>query len=314
MDYPTGHIPEELKNFKDVNSGHDDYNSDLNMIGADYFIQFSTNRYSGGKQYDLMRFKGSFRWDQDRGSYSESWGGLGQWSLYDSTITPANELGPFTRQFQVGDQSKYFPLYASDEKGNYDINFTYTSEYASPNGSNPASSSPEGIAFINTPANELYPSFLIRGEQDRIASPYIEKMFYCSDKSGNFDIYQIDFPGDENILSFLTSKVLRPSTAVDALNSAYEDKCPFFANNRLVFASNRPGGFGGFDLYYAVYENGQFSPPVNFGETINTAFDEYRPIIEAPAQFDNEFIIFSSNRPGGKGGYDLYYTGIPKVD
>jgi hypothetical protein len=51
--------------------------------------------------------------------------------------------------------------------------------------------------------------------------------------------------------------------------------------------------------------DGVFSAPVNFGQTINTKYAEYRPIIAAPAKFDKEFMIFSSNRPGGKGMFDL---------
>ena len=30
-------------------------------------------------------------------------------------------------------------------------------------------------------------------------------------------------------------------------------------------------------------------------------------------EFNNDFMIFSSNRPGGLGGFDLYYVGIPDI-
>jgi len=33
----------------------------------------------------------------------------------------------------------------------------------------------------------------------------------------------------------------------------------------MVFASDRAGGFGGFDLYYSRLQNGKWSAPVNFG-------------------------------------------------
>ncbi|MBP6977918.1 MAG: hypothetical protein PHD61_01805 [Bacteroidales bacterium] len=79
----------------------------------------------------------------------------------------------------------------------------------------------------------------------------------------------------------------------------------------MVFASNRDGGFGGYDLYYSRRENDTWTAPVNFGEKINTAFDEYRPIVLMVSGFTNELMFFSSNRPGGNGGFDLYYTGIP---
>jgi len=96
------------------------------------------------------------------------------------------------------------------------------------------------------------------------------------------------------------------------LSSESDDKCPFISNDMLVFTSNRTGGYGGFDLYYSRRENGKWSTPVNFGPKINTAYDEYRPIIRPEYGFTNDFMLFSSNRPGGKGGFDLYYVGIDK--
>jgi hypothetical protein len=78
----------------------------------------------------------------------------------------------------------------------------------------------------------------------------------------------------------------------------------------MVFASNREGGLGGYDLYYSVFTKGQWSAPVNFGPSINTASDEYRPVLGSDEEFTNVFMMFSSNRPGGHGGFDLYFTGI----
>jgi hypothetical protein len=80
----------------------------------------------------------------------------------------------------------------------------------------------------------------------------------------------------------------------------------------LIFTSNRPGGYGGFDLYYSKYENGNWSAPTNFGSKINSPFDEYRPILfDEEIDFEKDMMVFSSNRTGGKGGFDLYFVGIP---
>ena len=97
------------------------------------------------------------------------------------------------------------------------------------------------------------------------------------------------------------------------LSSQNDDKCPFILGNMLVFTSDRPGGYGGFDLYYSLYSNGLWSSPVNFGSKINSTYDEYRPIVKIVNGFKNNFMIFSSNRPGGLGGYDLYYVGIENI-
>jgi hypothetical protein len=78
----------------------------------------------------------------------------------------------------------------------------------------------------------------------------------------------------------------------------------------MVFSSDKPGGLGGYDFYWSVYDNGCWSNPVNFGAPVNSAYNEYRAIASYAFEFDNELLIFSSDRPCGKGGYDLYYAGI----
>jgi outer membrane protein OmpA-like peptidoglycan-associated protein len=51
-------------------------------------------------------------------------------------------------------------------------------------------------------------------------------------------------------------------------------------NRSLYFASDRPGGFGGMDLYYVdILGNGNYSAPVNLGPDINTAADEIFPFV-----------------------------------
>jgi hypothetical protein len=97
-------------------------------------------------------------------------------------------------------------------------------------------------------------------------------------------------------------------------SSEYDDKCPFIEGNLMVLVSDRPGGYGGFDLYYSTYKDGEWTTPVNFSENINTEYDEYRPIVKTyKDEFTNDFMIFSSNRAGGKDGFDLYYVGISKM-
>jgi tetratricopeptide (TPR) repeat protein len=68
----------------------------------------------------------------------------------------------------------------------------------------------------------------------------------------------------------------------------------------LYFVSDMPSGFGGFDLYYSIYRNNSWSPPVNLGDLVNTAGDELFPYS------DNGKFYFSSNGRAGLGGLDLY--------
>jgi len=72
---------------------------------------------------------------------------------------------------------------------------------------------------------------------------------------------------------------------------------------RLYFSSNRPGGFGGMDLYYSDFYNGAWGYPINLGPVVNTEGNEIFPYIEK-----NGRLHFASNGHAGLGGLDIYYT------
>ena len=69
----------------------------------------------------------------------------------------------------------------------------------------------------------------------------------------------------------------------------------------LYFVSDMPGGFGQTDIYKSELVNGQWSKPVNLGETINTSGKEMFPFV------DKEGILyFSSDGRPGMAGLDIY--------
>ncbi|MEM9887898.1 MAG: carboxypeptidase regulatory-like domain-containing protein [Bacteroidota bacterium] len=70
--------------------------------------------------------------------------------------------------------------------------------------------------------------------------------------------------------------------------------------NSMYFASDRPGGLGGFDIYVSYRTGGSWSTPENLGPNINTAGDEITPY------FDGRTLYFSSNWHNGYGGYDIF--------
>ena len=74
----------------------------------------------------------------------------------------------------------------------------------------------------------------------------------------------------------------------------------------LYFASNRPGGFGGFDIYVSQRASADdpWGSPVNLGPTVNTAFDEGN----AAFSRDEHLMFFQSRRPGGLGGIDIWVS------
>jgi outer membrane protein OmpA-like peptidoglycan-associated protein len=73
----------------------------------------------------------------------------------------------------------------------------------------------------------------------------------------------------------------------------------------LYFASRRPGGYGGSDIYVSHFQpNGSWSKPENLGPGINTAGDEFSPFIHA----DNQTLYFTSNGLLGYGDEDIFLT------
>lgn len=69
---------------------------------------------------------------------------------------------------------------------------------------------------------------------------------------------------------------------------------------RIIWASDRAGGAGGWDLWQAVLRDGRWQDPTPLA--LNTASDETDPYFS----HDGAWLYFASNHDGGRGGYDLY--------
>ena len=69
-------------------------------------------------------------------------------------------------------------------------------------------------------------------------------------------------------------------------------------------ACNRPGGLGNCDIYFSSFNNGKWSEPSNLGAPVNTNHWESTPSISA----DGKTLFFSSSRPGGFGGKDIWFS------
>ena len=70
---------------------------------------------------------------------------------------------------------------------------------------------------------------------------------------------------------------------------------------KLFFASNRPEGYGGMDLYFVEWDNGRWSMPINLGPEINTDKNEAFPFYH-----ESGILFFSSDGHKGSGGLDLF--------
>jgi len=92
------------------------------------------------------------------------------------------------------------------------------------------------------------------------------------------------------------------------VNSSSGEVCPRISGDglSLFFASNKPGGYGGRDLWVTkrATHTDAWGSPVNLGPNVNTSEAEVGLDISA----DGLMLFFSSTRPGGSGDQDLWVT------
>ena len=93
------------------------------------------------------------------------------------------------------------------------------------------------------------------------------------------------------------------------INSFYGERNACLSSNAniMYFSSNRPGGYGGYDLYVVKrLANGKWGRIYNLGPKINTVGNEDTPFIFA----DDKMLYFSSDGHDGMGGYDIFEAEI----
>jgi Tol biopolymer transport system component len=113
-------------------------------------------------------------------------------------------------------------------------------------------------------------------------------------------------PGDLYFSSLSGMDWTKPEKLNSNINSEFwEGSCSITSDGRyLFFASERPGGLGGRDLYLSEKVNGDWGPAVNLGPSINTQYNEDAPFIHP----DGITLFFSSEGHKSIGGYDIMYS------
>jgi len=156
-------------------------------------------------------------------------------------------------------------------------------------GSSINSSKDDGAAFISADGLELY---------------------FTSERSGNYNLY-VSKRSDKN------DNWSEP-VSLEILNSPDGESGPSLTADGLTlfFHSDRPGGFGGYDLYVTTREtqDANWSPPVNLGPAINTQYGD----ICASLSFDGHTLYFcdyslTDVRPDGIGGGDIWQASIESI-
>jgi len=95
----------------------------------------------------------------------------------------------------------------------------------------------------------------------------------------------------------------KPENLGTTINTVMDEDAPFISDDgtTLYFASKGHSGFGDYDIFKSIFENGAWTQPINLGQPINsTGHDIF--LIEA----DNNSSYFSSHRNGGYGDMDIY--------
>jgi outer membrane protein OmpA-like peptidoglycan-associated protein len=112
--------------------------------------------------------------------------------------------------------------------------------------------------------------------------------------SGGMDLY----------ISYLEGDVWSDPVHLDTfVNTEYHEIFPYLWNDTLLFfASERPDGWGGLDIYVSVKDGEVWQSPELLASPINSPFDDLGMILRDNAMSG----YFTSNRPGGQGKDDIY--------
>ena len=171
---------------------------------------------------------------------------------------------------------------------------------------NPVPFNPENLGdSINTELNEYWPSLSL--DESRIiftvllpkdmgikSEPGFQEDFYFSDK-------------DEN------GNWTRARNAGGFLNTEKNEGAQTLsADGRILYftACDRMDGFGKCDLYVSYNHSDRWTSPLNLGGTVNSRYSDKHPSVSS----DGRELYFASDRPGGKGGLDIWMTRKDKFD
>ncbi|MDO5979484.1 OmpA family protein [Flavivirga spongiicola] len=129
-------------------------------------------------------------------------------------------------------------------------------------------------------------------------SPKGDKLYFSSnmpESIGGYDIYVSDINTDGSLST--------PENLGSTVNTLSDEKYPSLSmdSKYLYFSSKGHDNMGGFDLFTSKILSNGYRTPRNMGSTINTRYDEIAYFLAAK----NKGYV-SSNRPNGKGGFDIY--------
>jgi tetratricopeptide (TPR) repeat protein len=165
----------------------------------------------------------------------------------------------------------------------------------------PVSFNPESVGNgVNTTEDEYWPSITADG-QTLMFTRQVQI------NRGRFSLPIKTFQEDFYLSLFSDNEWQSAINAGEPLNTLQNEGAQTLSSsgNYMFFtACDRPGGLGSCDIYFSALRNARWTVPYNLGPPVNTTSWESTPSISA----DGRMLFFSSNRPGGHGGKDLWYS------
>lgn len=193
---------------------------------------------------------------------------------------PINDVLPNSICANFGKQNKYLVINQFASFGGIDRGFSMTEK----NGIDFIFPSPIHIKNFTTKSNEVN----ITSSLD--TSVLILAMM-TKDSFVHMDLFVSFHSGDNNYSE--------PIHMGNGINSPYRESTPMLTHDgkRLYFTSDRPGGYGGKDIYYSDrldFTYTKWSVPQKLNPPVNSAYDDSHPHLLK----DNDVIYFTSNRDG----------------
>lgn len=289
----------EVENFKKFNTKQDEWAPRWGNPEKMNQIIFTSNREGsigkGRDQWTGGSFSDIYKSDKPKSKNTE-W--PGEWS----PVLPLDENESVNSAVNEGEASAnkkggaiYFTKCPQDKKKVMKC-YIYTSTKRGKSWSEPAlvELGPDSFNYIHP-----------------FISPDELTLYFASNKPGGYGGYDI-------YKASRTKKSGKFSTIENLgenVNTASQEVFPALRNDTLLyFSSDGHVGMGGLDIFVSAYSNGKFQEAQNLMSPINSSWDDIGIIFDETEALDplskSPYMdkgFFSSNRPGGRGGDDIYY-------
>ncbi len=198
--------------------------------------------------------------------------------------SPASDFGASTV-----DNSFYF-LSTRDRKADYSEK--YTSDLFKTSKEDMAD---VPVKKVKGPANSRF------GEVGYAIVPSKNEIFICRFQPGQQDKYTLGYSLYRAYLG--TGNDIEKPEEINLDQFKFAIAYPTLSKdgNRIIFSSDAPGGFGGWDLYMADYTSEGLENIENLGDRVNSAGDELYAFL-----MNDSILFFATDGHGGLGGFDIY--------